>query len=119
MPVMTYHEIAKMRGINLASARKYAQKRNWRRELGNDGQARIFVPDDHDLTPPPPEPKPEVIPGPTLEALLEEKINGLKELVEAERKRADVEAKRADDLQLDRDAWKHQASRGLISRLFA
>ena len=119
MPVMTYHEIAKMRGISLPSARKYAQKKNWRRELGNDGQARIIIPDDIDIVVPAPEPKPEVVPGPTVEALLEEKINGLKELVEAERKRADVEAKRADDLQLDRDAWKTQASRGLISRLFA
>lgn len=119
MPVMTYHEIAKMRGISLPSARKYAQKKNWRRDLGNDGQARIHVPDDHDIVPPPAEPKPELPPGPSIEDLLEERITGLKELVEAERKRADVEAKRADALEADRDAWKTQASRGLISRLFA
>lgn len=125
MPTLTYHEIASVRGISLASARKYAQKKRWPRVLGNDGQARVQVPDDAEIAAtvkdtPIPTDSPTV--DPILVATLETQISGLKELVESERRRADAEQRRAADLEKDRDAWREiataNAGKGLFRRLF-
>lgn len=105
--VMTYHEIAAWRGISLPSARKYAQKKRWTRTQGNDGQARIQVPNDVLEAP---TAISEPIPAPVVEdnriytRELELRIEGMRELLTS------VEA--------DRDAWKAQAQRSILRQLF-
>ena len=52
---MTYAELAKSRGITKASATRLAFRKGWRRQAGNNGQARVAVPviaqiPDHDNT---------------------------------------------------------------------
>lgn len=46
MPTMTYHELAEAHGITLDSARRLARKKRWAKVPGNDGLARVAVPDD-------------------------------------------------------------------------
>ena len=41
---MTYSDLAKLRGINSASAFKLALRRKWRRQKNNMGQMTVFVP---------------------------------------------------------------------------
>jgi hypothetical protein len=41
---LTYDQIGQIRGIGRESAVKLAQRKRWRREPGNDGTARVFVP---------------------------------------------------------------------------
>src|SRR5687767_14904734 len=49
--VLTYDEIANLFGINRRSAAQLVKRRKWNRRKGNDGRARIEVPDD--ALPPP------------------------------------------------------------------
>src|SRR4051794_22015796 len=44
---MTYAELAGVRGISLASARRLARRHHWPRQAGNDGIVRIIVPLGH------------------------------------------------------------------------
>ena len=41
---MTYAELAAVRGISPASAKRLAQRHRWGRQLGNDGVTRVTVP---------------------------------------------------------------------------
>jgi hypothetical protein len=41
---MTYAELGQSRGISVASAKRLAARRRWRRQPGNDGTVRIGVP---------------------------------------------------------------------------
>jgi hypothetical protein len=41
---MTYVELGQARGINIASAKRLAYRRKWRRQPGNDGTIRVAVP---------------------------------------------------------------------------
>lgn len=118
--LMTYRELADLWGCKLESARKTVRRKQWHRTDGNDGTIRVHVP--LDALPRPsdsPTVSPEVIPevsppdGPTAAdvALLEERISGLKEIVDAERRRADA-------AESDRDAWRALAERPLLRRLF-
>jgi hypothetical protein len=43
---LTYSELGRIRGIGRESAVKLAQRKRWRRVPGNDGEARIAVPQD-------------------------------------------------------------------------
>jgi hypothetical protein len=43
---LTYDEIAQLRGIGRESAIKLVHRTKWRRQKGNDGSARILVPQD-------------------------------------------------------------------------
>lgn len=43
---LTYHEIAAMHGIGVASARNLVRRKGWHKAPGNDGKARIRVPLD-------------------------------------------------------------------------
>lgn len=43
---MTYQDIAEGLGINVASARRRAFRAGWERRAGNDGLARVAVPND-------------------------------------------------------------------------
>jgi hypothetical protein len=42
--VMTYQEIAKLRGVSIAAVRRMAYRYKWRRVQGNDGIARVYIP---------------------------------------------------------------------------
>jgi len=125
---LTYKELADRLGVKIESARKQVQRKRWHRVTGNDGTVRIQVPteeliasDKADDTP-----QEKLVPELLLKAL-EVQIDGLKEIVEAERRRADTEAlraeaegkradaehgrataegKRADAAESDRDAWR-------------
>src|SRR3954452_15636383 len=41
---LTYAELAKVRGITLAAARRLALRHKWRKQLGNDGLTHVWVP---------------------------------------------------------------------------
>jgi hypothetical protein len=43
---LTYEELAKARGIQRLAAVRLTQRHKWRRQRGNDGHARVLVPDD-------------------------------------------------------------------------
>lgn len=106
---LTYRELAEMLGVKPESARKTAQRKRWKRVTGNDGLARVLVPIEALARP---QDVPEDIPvdsHPLQE--LEGRIEILKELVAAERRRADA-------AEADRDAWRDQAQRSVFRRLF-
>ena len=46
MPSLTYAELAEALKITPASANKLARRRRWPRLMGNDGRARVSVPDE-------------------------------------------------------------------------
>jgi len=48
---MSYAELGRARGISPASAKRLAIRRHWRRQLGNDQQARVAVPVMEAVTP--------------------------------------------------------------------
>lgn len=48
---MTYAELGRARGINIASATRLAFRRKWKRHPGNDGTARVAVPIGEDKPP--------------------------------------------------------------------
>jgi len=110
--MLTYKELATRLGVKLDSARKMVRRKGWRRVVGNDGATRIAVPVDV-LSVPTDSPREvgEDSPQDNLVPLLEERIEGLKALVEAERRRADAAER-------DRDAWRAMAERPLWKRLF-
>lgn len=106
---LTYRELAERLGVKPESARKTAQRKRWKRVTGNDGLARVLVPIEALARP---QDVPEDIPAdshPLQE--LEGRIEILKELVAAERRRADA-------AEADRDAWRDQAQRSVFRRLF-
>ncbi len=47
----TYGELAARLGTSTGAARVRAQRRRWKRQVGNDGLARVFVPEDEELCP--------------------------------------------------------------------
>ncbi|MBB4067426.1 hypothetical protein [Gellertiella hungarica] len=124
---LTYRELADRLGIKLDSARKMTLRRKWQKTMGNDGTVRVAVPSEvlerpqslptdvpgdvpSDIsTDIPPDVTPSIqVPSP-LELQL--RIEGLKALVESERRRA-------DSAEADRDAWRAYAQRGLWARMF-
>lgn len=127
---LTYKELADRLGCKLESARKMVQRKKWRRVTGNDGTVRIQVPFDElpavkDKSEDSPQER--LVPEYLLKAL-EVQIDGLKEIVESERRRADTEALRADtegkradaegrranSAETDRDAWRELAQSKLL-----
>ncbi len=110
MPAMTYQEIADRLGIGLESAKNLARRKRWARASGNDGKARISVPDDAlpnaPTRPPIDAPiSPPIDPPPELLAKvagLEAEVSGLREIL------ARVD-RQIDDLKGDRDAWRAQS----------
>jgi len=116
---LTYQELAERLGIKVASARKMVQRKRWKRLAGNDGLVRIQVPVD--ALSPKDSPKDGSRDSPSdghrdsptdspYVRELEVRIEGLKVLVEAERKRADA-------AELDRDRWHAHALRPWWRRL--
>jgi predicted nucleic acid-binding Zn-ribbon protein len=110
---LTYRELADRLGVKPESARKTAQRKRWKRDTGNDGLARVTVPIEAlQRAQEVPEDAPADVAADS-HALreLEGQIGLLKELVAAERRRADA-------AEADRDAWRSQAQRGVLRRLF-
>lgn len=113
---LTYDELAGRLGIAVHSARNLVRRKRWSRTVGNDGKARVSVPLDalkggaEDAPKATPEGAPEAPPEAPMMALLEAQIEGLKSLVEAERKRADA-------AEADRDRWHELATRSWWRKL--
>lgn len=139
MPTMTYHEIAEAHGITLDSARRLARKKRWAKVPGNDGLARVAVPDDEagprDRPQARPRVRPKVQPGiEELVAMLEDlrrevahersRVAVVEGERDAERVRAEAATvrlaetrERADELRADRDRWHAAATRPWWKRL--
>lgn len=103
---LSYDELAERMRITPHSARNLVRRKRWGRTVGNDGKARVSVPVETLAAPSAP---PLEAPSPTSEsalivARLEAQIDGLKALVEAERRRADA-------AEADRDRWHASANR--------
>jgi hypothetical protein len=107
MPSLTYVELAEALKITPASANKLARRKRWPRVPGNDGKARVSVPDEAlvrpDIPPgvsadsPPDSPRdvPPVSPPDKLIKALEDHVETLKEQLAAAEARIN---KQADDL---------------------
>lgn len=116
--LLTYRELADRLGMKPESARKTAQRKGWHRTVGNDGLARVIVPvEAFDR----PERAAEDVPPDNSGVLvreLEARIEVLKDLAAAERRRAEA-------AEADRDAWRANSEtllahsqRGILRRLF-
>lgn len=144
--LMTYAELGKHLSIKTASAKRLAQRRKWKRIVGNDRIARVHVPTSvalsaisGDVTSDVPDDVADDVSGDVTPAVsppvspemmshiayLDGIIQGMREQIEAEQQRAEAEERRANaaearvrDIAADRDAWRQQAQRSLWSRLF-
>lgn len=110
--LMTYEEIAERLGIELDSARKLVRRRRWIRNMGNDGRTRIQVPMDYDwdrgrdntadksqeAPQPPAENQVHLMIG-----RLEGEIVGLRQVIDAERRRAEDAIERLAKVEAERD----------------
>lgn len=107
---LTYRELADRLGVKPESARKTVQRKRWQRVTGNDGTVRIAVPVDalpqsRDDAPDSPQDSPAVY-----ARELEVRLEGLRMLLQAERRRADT-------AEADRDRWHDLACRPWWRRL--
>ena len=104
MPSLTYAELAEALRITPASANKLARRRRWPRLMGNDGKARVAVPEDAlvrpDVPPPSPEDSPPDVPldNPVHAqiARLEGELAGVREALTEARARAQAAEARAE-----------------------
>jgi phage-related minor tail protein len=121
---LTYAEYAERTGRTPHAARLRAARKHWRRQLGNDGRARILVPPEeleHPLEPPP-EPRLERKPEQALEprssevelfkrlgdlqaelAALAQRLAAAEGRAGAAEAQAEMERRRGDELRQDRD----------------
>ena len=136
---MTYAELGGLMGCSADAARARAVRRRWRRQVGNDGTARVLVPDDEDLKPRRtgyggaavprtllPTSAPTLPPTYTTDPELLQRLDRLQalqaEMTEMARKFGATEAelraaqtlldaarRREDDLTRERDEWRAQA----------
>src|SRR5829696_2141378 len=122
---VTYAELAELMGCPSGAARARAVRRRWRRQIGNDGLARVLVPDGEDLSPrwtptvrlndPETTPQTDSPPStPTTPPPRDHDAELMAELVEMARKlgaaEADVTSAKGlvEELRQDRDAWRAQ-----------
>lgn len=123
---LTYQEAGARLGIKAASVKKRAIRRHWPRITGNDGLARIQIPDD---TPAPvSSPATGDIPGDlsppddTAERLRADLAAAREALARSEGENA-MNRERIADLAADRERWREMAERlshpepGIIGRL--
>jgi hypothetical protein len=108
MPSLTYAELAEALKITPASANKFARRKRWPRVPGNDGKARVSVPEDAlvRLDSPPDSPLdvptvsphdvPPVSPPDKLIKALEAHVATLKEQLAAAEARIDKQAEESD-----------------------
>lgn len=102
--LLTYKELADRLGVKLASARQTVSRRRWKRIKGNDGSTRIEVPADYLQRP-----DGEV-------ATVVSTVDHTVEIAKLSAENGYLK-QRISDLEKDRDAWKHQASRSFLDRL--
>jgi len=107
MPSLTYAELAEVLKITPASANKLARRRRWPRLMGNDGKARVAIPEDALVRPDVPSPSPggsppyirwDVPPDNPVHAQiarLEGELAGVREALSEARARADAAEARA------------------------
>jgi hypothetical protein len=99
MPSLTYAELAEALKITPASANKLARRKRWPRVPGNDGKARVSVPEDalvrRDSLPDSSLDVPPVSPPDNLIKALEAHVETLKAQLAAAEARTD---KQADDM---------------------
>jgi hypothetical protein len=100
---LTYVELAELRGISKASATRMSFRHKWRRQAGNDGSVRVFVPASalHD--------KPQGSDMGRMADAIEATIAAFREQAEGERKRADRAEARADQAELRADRAEARA----------
>ena len=122
MTWLTYKQASIALGVAPASVKQRARRSHWQRQPGNDGEARVNVPDELLLSgatspptspasAPPTSPVSEIIER--LEAdLLEARIG--QAVARAELARVDA---LVVDLRTDRDYWRHQANLSWWRRL--
>ena len=118
---LTYVELADRLSVKVASARKMVQRHKWKRVAGNDGLVRIEVPIEV-LPAPRSRPSDSPLDSPSdsltdIVPVLEAQISALKELVAAERGRADMAQRMASEAMVDRDRWHQLATRPWYRRL--
>jgi hypothetical protein len=135
MPSLTYAELAEVLKITPASANKLARRRRWPRVPGNDGKARVSVPDDalvrRDSPPDSPQDSPQDVPPPSppdndikalqarVEALQAElagargELGGVREALAEARARADAADTRAAEISADLVAEKARTEKAI------
>lgn len=111
---LTYKELAARLGVKQESARKTVQRKRWQRVTGNDGIVRIIVPVDAlpksmDKVSDSHRDSPSDGGGATIREL-QAKVEGLMQVIEAERHRATA-------AEQDRDRWHQLAIRPWWKRL--
>jgi hypothetical protein len=118
----SYDEAAEMLGITRGGARNLARKRSWARRPGNDGKTRILVPADaipartdagidggtDARIDPAPDAAAELR---EMVARLEGELAGLRVVIEAERRRAELAERLVDEVRGDRDRWHAEAAK--------
>jgi hypothetical protein len=109
--LLTYRELADRLGVKLDSARRMVRRKGWLRVQGNDGQVRIKVPSEALPAAHREEPKDDPADSPQeAVSVLQERIAGLRLLLE-------IEQRRAAAAELDRDRWYELANRPWWRRL--
>jgi hypothetical protein len=95
---LTYAELAELRGISKPSATRMSFRHKWRRQGGNDGAVRVFVPASalHD--------KPQGSDMARMTTAMEHAMDLFRQQVEAEKARADRAEARADRAEAGREA---------------
>jgi hypothetical protein len=117
----SYDEVAEMLGITRGGARNLARKRSWARRPGNDGKTRVLVPADtipartdagiDGSTDAHIDPAPNAAAElGAMVARLEGELAGLRVVIEAERRRAELAERLADEVRQDRDRWHKEAT---------
>jgi hypothetical protein len=121
---LTYAELAELRGITRKAAIRLTQRHQWRRQPGNDGATRVFVPadiarrqtprdggtpDDGDGTKNTPFHAKALAALEGAVAALREQLERAEAGREAERSRADVLRERVADLQRELDTVRSAA----------
>lgn len=109
---LTYGELAEVRGISKASATRMSFRHKWRRQAGNDGLVRVFVPASalHD--------KPHGSDMERMTEAIDDAITAFREQVDMERQRANAAEARADraEARADRAEAKADELRDRLDR---
>ena len=98
---LTYAELAKLRGIDKASAAKLVLRRKWRRQKDNQGTVRILVPPEWADSSREPSPDPSRDPSLDTSADTPQTINALEREAAALRETVNRERGRADRAEAD------------------
>jgi hypothetical protein len=137
MPSLTYAELAEALRITPASANKLARRRRWPRVPGNDGKARVSVPEDalvpRDVPPDSPPPSPLDVPPVSppdnqvheLQALVARleaelagargELTGVREALDEARARAGAAEMRAAELSADLAAARTATTKAIAA----